>query len=172
MVSIVIRKSQQLVIKTKMKNELTLAIPTEKVWNFISYQKKGVIKALDASIMDELLQYGVFKHRNELEEDPSFKQIIPYAVICHMDEVYMFKRLNRQTEVRLHNKCSLGVGGHMNPFGEKIDTNYLHHELEREIREWLANNWYKVLSLALSAVIALHWIKTDAIPFILNWFKQ
>lgn len=41
-----------------------------------------------------------------------------------------------------------------------------------KIREWLANNWYKVLSLALSAVIALHWIKTDAIPFILNWFKQ
>ena len=57
MVSIVIRKSQQLVIKTKMKNELTLAIPTEKVWDIISYQKKGVIKALDASIMDELLQY-------------------------------------------------------------------------------------------------------------------
>lgn len=135
MVSIVIRKSQQLVIKTKMKNELTLAIPTEKVWDIISYQKKGVIKALDASIMDELLQYGVFKHRNELEEDPSFKQIIPYAVICHMDEVYMFKRLNRQTEVRLHNKCSLGVGGHMNPFGEMIDTNYLHHELEREMNE-------------------------------------
>lgn len=41
-----------------------------------------------------------------------------------------------------------------------------------KIREWLANNWYKVLSLTFSTVIALHWIKTDAIPFILNWFKQ
>lgn len=40
MVSIAIRKSQQLVIKTKMKNELTLAIPTEKVWDIIVYQKK------------------------------------------------------------------------------------------------------------------------------------
>lgn len=135
MASIVVRKSQQLVIKTKMKNELTLAIPTEKVWNIIDYQKKGVIKALDASIMDELLQYGVFKPRNELEDDPSLKQIIPYAVICCKDEVYMFKRLNKQTEARLHNKCSLGVGGHMNPWGEKIDTNYLHHELEREMNE-------------------------------------
>lgn len=135
MVSIVIRKSQQLVIKTKMKNELTLAIPTEKVWDIIDYQKKGVIKALNASVMDNLLQYGVFKPRNELEEDPSFKQIIPYAVICCKDEVYMFRRLNKQTEVRLHNKCSLGVGGHMNPWGKNIDTNYLHHELEREMNE-------------------------------------
>lgn len=135
MVSIAIRKSQQLAIKIKMKNELTLAIPTSKVWSIIDYQKKGVIKALNASIMDDLLQYGVFKPRNELEEDSSFKQIIPYAVICYENEVYMFRRLNKQTEVRLHNKCSLGVGGHMNPWGEKIDMNYLHHELEREMNE-------------------------------------
>lgn len=118
-----------------MKNELTLAIPTEKIWDIINYQKKGVIRALDAFIMDELLQYGVFRPRNELEDDPSFKQIIPYAVICYDNEVYMFKRLSKQTETRLHNKCSLGVGGHMNPWGEKIDTNYLHHELEREMNE-------------------------------------
>lgn len=118
-----------------MKDELTLAIPTSKVWSIIDYQKKGVIKALDSIVMDELMQYGVFKPRCELEDDPSFKQIIPYAVICHKDEVYMFRRLNKQTEVRLHNKCSLGVGGHMNPWGEKIDTNYLHHELEREMNE-------------------------------------
>lgn len=135
MANIVIHKSQQLVIKIKMKNELTLAIPTNRVWSIIDYQKKGVIKALNVSIMDELLQYGVFKPRNELEENSSFKQIIPYAVICYEDEVYMFRRLNKQTEVRLHNKCSLGVGGHMNPWGDKIDTNYLHHELEREMNE-------------------------------------
>lgn len=118
-----------------MNNELTLAIPTEKVWQTIEYQRKGVIKALASDVMDKLLQSGVFKHRNELENDPSYKQIIPYAVICNGDEVYMFRRLNKQTEVRLHNKCSLGVGGHMNPYGAKIDTPYLHHELEREMNE-------------------------------------
>ncbi len=114
---------------------MTLAIPTEKVWQTIEYQRKGVIKALASDVMDKLLQSGVFKHRNELENDPSYKQIIPYAVICNGDEVYMFRRLNKQTEVRLHNKCSLGVGGHMNPYGAKIDTPYLHHELEREMNE-------------------------------------
>lgn len=118
-----------------MNTEQILAIPTENVWNILNYQEKGVIKALDVDIMDKLLLHGVFRPRNILEEDPSYKQIIPYAVICYGNEVYMFRRLNKQTEARLHNKCSLGVGGHMNPYGDKIDINYLHHELEREMHE-------------------------------------
>lgn len=118
-----------------MNTEQILAIPTENVWNILNYQEKGVIKALDVDIMDKLLLHGVFRPRNILEEDPSYKQIIPYAVICYGNEVYMFRRLNKQTETRLHNKCSLGVGGHMNPYGDKIDIDYLHHELEREMHE-------------------------------------
>lgn len=118
-----------------MNTEQILAIPTENVWNILNYQEKGVIKALDVDIMDKLLLHGVFRPRNILEEDPSYKQIIPYAVICYGNEVYMFRRLNKQTEARLHNKCSLGVGGHMNPYGDKINTDYLHHELEREMHE-------------------------------------
>ena len=118
-----------------MNTEQILAIPTENVWNILNYQEKGVIKALDVDIMDKLLLHGVFRPRNILEEDPSYKQIIPYAVICYGNEVYMFRRLNKQTEARLHNKCSLGVGGHMNPYGDKINIDYLHHELEREMHE-------------------------------------
>lgn len=118
-----------------MNTEQILAIPTENVWNILNYQEKGVIKALDVDIMDKLLLHGVFRPRNILEEDSSYKQIIPYAVICYGNEVYMFRRLNKQTEARLHNKCSLGVGGHMNPYGDKIDIDYLHHELEREMHE-------------------------------------
>lgn len=118
-----------------MNTEQILAIPAENVWNILNYQEKGVIKALDVDIMDKLLLHGVFRPRNILEEDPSYKQIIPYAVICYGNEVYMFRRLNKQTEARLHNKCSLGVGGHMNPYGDKIDIDYLHHELEREMHE-------------------------------------
>lgn len=118
-----------------MNTEQILAIPTENVWNILNYQEKGVIKALGVDIMDKLLLHGVFRPRNILEEDPSYKQIIPYAVICYGNEVYMFRRLNKQTEARLHNKCSLGVGGHMNPYGDKINTDYLHHELEREMHE-------------------------------------
>ena len=72
---------------------------------------------------------------NTLENDSSYKQIIPYAVICCGDEVYLFHRTKKQTEVRLHNLYSLGVGGHMNPFGDNIDESYMRHELNREMNE-------------------------------------
>lgn len=118
-----------------MNTELTLAVPTEKLWQQIEYKKNGVIKAIDHSIMDKILAYGIFKPRNILENDSTYKQIIPYAIICCGDEVYLFKRTKKQTEVRLHNLYSLGVGGHMNPYGKNIDVAYMHHELNREMNE-------------------------------------
>lgn len=118
-----------------MKSELTLAVPTDKVWQILDYKENDVIKVMDMSVMDKLLTYSLFEHRNLLEDDPMHKQIIPYAVICCGDEVYLFHRTKKQTEKRLHNLFSLGVGGHMNPWGDKIDVAYVRHELERELNE-------------------------------------
>lgn len=118
-----------------MKNELTLAVPTKKVWQFLEYKENAVIKVVDPEVMNKLLSNGIFEHRNLLEEDPSHKQIIPYAVICCNDDVYLFHRTKKQTETRLHNLYSLGVGGHMNPYGQKTDVAYMQHELEREMNE-------------------------------------
>lgn len=118
-----------------MKTELTLAVPTAELWQILDYQENAVIKAADKDIMARILSLGIFEHRNLLEDDPSYKQIIPYAVICCGDEAYLFRRTKKQTESRLHNLYSLGVGGHMNPCGEPLGLTYIHHELEREMRE-------------------------------------
>lgn len=118
-----------------MKTELTLAIPTLNVWQVLNYMENAVIKVNDDDIMCKLLSNGLFKSRNELENDPSYKQIIPYAIICCNDMLYMFHRTKKQTETRLHNLYSLGVGGHMNPWGESIDVDYMNHELKRELNE-------------------------------------
>lgn len=118
-----------------MKTELTLAIPTDHVWNILDYVKNGVIKISNSKIIDQLLVKGLFRHRNELEDDSLYKQLIPYAVICYKDMIYMFHRTKKQTETRLHNMYSLGVGGHMNPWGESINIKYMHHELTRELNE-------------------------------------
>jgi len=71
-----------------------------------------------------------------LEEDPSFKQIIAYAIISNKESFYLFKRTSGQTEKRLHNKFSLGVGGHMNP-NDSMESKeqYLIDELKRELYE-------------------------------------
>ena len=64
-----------------MKTELTLAIPTDYVWDILDYVKNGVIKISNSKIIDQLLVKGLFRHRNELEDDSLYKQLIPYAVI-------------------------------------------------------------------------------------------
>jgi predicted NUDIX family phosphoesterase len=47
----------------------------------------------------------LFLERSLAEEDENFKQVIPYVVI---------RRTRKQTEARLHDLYSLGIGGHIN----------------------------------------------------------
>ncbi|MBN1421588.1 MAG: hypothetical protein JXP34_22640 [Planctomycetes bacterium] len=61
---------------------------------------------------------GTFRDRDAVEDDPSWKQIIPYAVICAGTRVLLLRRKTTQTEARLHRKASIGVGGHVNPTEE------------------------------------------------------
>lgn len=118
-----------------MNKEHTLAVPTIELWKQLKYIENGVFLAIDENIIEQILSHGEFKPRNILEEDPYYKQIIPYAVICCDSDVYLFRRTKKQTETRLHNLYSLGVGGHMNPFGRDINVAYMRHELTRELNE-------------------------------------
>ena len=52
-----------------------------------------------------------FLPRSRAEYDASVKQIIPYVVIRRGEEYFLLRRLKKQTEARLHDKLSLGVGG-------------------------------------------------------------
>jgi predicted NUDIX family phosphoesterase len=115
--------------------ELVFAFPTDGLWKLITYKKKGLIKE-NGEVLKRIVQNGLFLRRRELEEDPSFKQIIPYAIISNKDSFYLFRRKSGQTEKRLHNKFSLGVGGHMNP-GDFMESKekYLIDELKRELHE-------------------------------------
>ncbi len=65
---------------------------------------------------------GFFVERRWAELDSSFKQIIPYTLMVHGNEVLLLKRLNTGGESRLHGKLSIGVGGHINPIDEVTDA--------------------------------------------------
>jgi predicted NUDIX family phosphoesterase len=56
-----------------------------------------------------------FKPRAEVENDPTFQQIIPYVVFRHGDRYLLTHRLRASSEKRLRKQYSLGVGGHINP---------------------------------------------------------
>ena len=62
-----------------------------------------------------LLAPGIarFLPRPEMEEDPSYKQIIPYVIFRCGDLIFRYTRGKSQGEARLHAKRSIGVGGHV-----------------------------------------------------------
>jgi predicted NUDIX family phosphoesterase len=122
-------------LSEKEEKEFVFAFPTDELWKLMPYKKKGLIKG-NSELLKDIVQNGLFLKRSELEENPSYKQIIPYAVISHRGSFFLYKRTSGQTEKRLHNKFSLGVGGHMNPSDHlESKEKYLIDELKRELYE-------------------------------------
>lgn len=62
-----------------------------------------------------LAKKSVFRPREELENDPSYKQLISYTLFISSKRIFVMKRLESQSESRLRGLLSVGVGGHMNP---------------------------------------------------------
>lgn len=84
-----------------------------------------------------ILSQHFFMEREKAEYDNTVKQIIPYVILRRKDEVFLLRRLKKQTEARLHDKLSIGVGGHINPtekegFSDIIEAG-LHRELSEEV---------------------------------------
>jgi predicted NUDIX family phosphoesterase len=75
-----------------------------------------------------------FKPRAEVEDDPSFQQIIPYVVFRHDDRYLLTHRLRASSERRLRKQYSLGIGGHINP-GDLDAGDPILDGLKREWRE-------------------------------------
>ena len=61
-----------------------------------------------------------FLPRAQAENDPTHKQIIPYAIIAHGETVLHYVRGKKAGEQRLVAKGSIGIGGHMNPEDESL----------------------------------------------------
>lgn len=77
-----------------------------------------------------------FLSRAIAETDETHKQIIPYIAICHGENHLVLKRSSKQSEARLHNKLSLGIGGHIND--EEVNagaTDLVQAGMLRELRE-------------------------------------
>ncbi len=81
-----------------------------------------------------------FRPRGQVEQDPNFKQLIPYVLFCWRDEqgrpwVFHYRRGSGQGERRLHALRSVGVGGHINPVDTQGQDNWFEAGQRREIEE-------------------------------------
>ena len=63
-------------------------------------------------------EHTSYRPRPDAEQDPSFKQLIPYVIFRHCDAqgrttLFQYTRGKGQGEARLHCKRSIGIGGHI-----------------------------------------------------------
>jgi predicted NUDIX family phosphoesterase len=63
---------------------------------------------------------GRFEPRPAMEADPEFKQIIPYLVLREGERYFLMRRTRAGGDARLHDRWSIGVGGHLNPGDQDV----------------------------------------------------
>ena len=126
-----------------VKTEHVLVVPTS-LFHSVGHFQGFCAEA--ARYLGPLLGSGQvsYRPRGDMEQDPSFKQLIPYVVFQYVDadgelHVFQYTRGQGQGEERLHAKLSIGIGGHIssgdaaqdqeNPYAEGMQR-----ELAEEVR--------------------------------------
>lgn len=95
-----------------MKDELVLSFRSNLIDVIGSFQ--GLNRDY-RRYLDEILKTtnAMFLPRKHIENDPSYKQIIPYVLIKSGDKFLYYVRGKRSGEQRLVANGSLGIGGHV-----------------------------------------------------------
>lgn len=93
-----------------------------------------------AKYLNMLLSRGnnSFFPRAQAENDPTYKQIIPYVLLAFKNKVLYYVRGKKAGEQRLVAKGSIGIGGHMNETDESLfalDEQAYRTGVEREVNE-------------------------------------
>jgi len=114
--------------------EMVLVVPTSKVIELLG-SKTGIVEVEEQKIQQLIQKEGLFIPRNQAEQDESFQQIIPYVVMKNNGQILLLLRTSKQGEKRLHDKYSLGVGGHINNLDDQKPWNAFLKGMKREITE-------------------------------------
>jgi predicted NUDIX family phosphoesterase len=102
---------------------------------------------------------GFFVERAYAERSPHLKQVIPYGVVEVDGRVLTVKRTKRGGDARLHDKYSIGIGGHLEPHDlvKEHGRDPLPAGTRRELEEELAvRGVYEVRTVG--------WINDDSNP--------
>lgn len=97
-----------------MSNEQVLGIPRDRLfpdgtaWH-------GVLPDGAEAVIDAARRWGHYRPRPEAEADPTWKQLIPYLVVRDGERLWLMRRSTAGGDPRLHERYTIGVGGHLNP---------------------------------------------------------
>jgi predicted NUDIX family phosphoesterase len=124
-----------------VQTEQVLVVPTE-IFHRLGYFQ-GFTRHVER-YLEQLLspEHTSYRPRGEMEQDPSYKQLIPYVIFQHAppdreNTVFQYTRGTGQGEQRLHRKRSVGVGGHISTVDARSgeDINPYEEGMWRELNE-------------------------------------
>ncbi|MGC3966443.1 MAG: phosphoesterase [Pirellulales bacterium] len=128
---------------SQVLTEQVLVVPTPVFHKLGHFQ--GFSADADRYLAELLQPENVsYRPRAEMEQDPTFKQLIPYCIFRHVDaagrtHVFQYMRGKGQGEGRLHSKRSVGIGGHISVEDTSIAGADPYQEgLRRELAEEVA----------------------------------
>jgi len=119
-------------------DELVLVVPTDEVVAELGggSPSLAILAAGEEELAALIQRSGAFRPRAAMEQDPTWKQVIPYPVLRDGDAWFLMRRTRAGSDPRLHDRFSIGVGGHVNPADGGLDGD-LGRALEREWHEEL-----------------------------------
>jgi predicted NUDIX family phosphoesterase len=137
---------------TSTEVEQILVVPTHV------FHELGHVQGFSADVdkyLSELLRPEniSYRPRPEMEDDPSFKQLIPYVIFRHTSKngdvsVFQYSRGKGSGEKRLHQKKSVGIGGHISQEDASDgDTDPYVEGMKRELEEEVRINTRHTFSL-------------------------
>jgi predicted NUDIX family phosphoesterase len=122
-------------------DERVLVVPSAELDRLGRFQgfSSEADRYISALLVPDLMQY---RPRSVVEDDPGYKQIIPYVVFRCKESVFCYTRGKSQGEARLHQLRSLGVGGHVSEEDAQGGKNLEAYEaaMRRELAEEVAVN--------------------------------
>jgi len=109
-------------------------------------EQVGIFQGLTFDVARYLRKFFIqgvprFMPRSQVEENPAYKQLIPYVLMSYEDKYLSYIRGRRAGEARLVGNRSIGIGGHINPVDNEIplfDTDFselYRAAVEREVAE-------------------------------------
>lgn len=95
----------------KITDEQILVIKRNALFKMDVWQ--GLRTDVTEDVLQAIAEHQEFQPRSIMEQDPNYKQIIPYVVFTFENKYFVMQRQAHSSEQRLKNKFSLGIGGHM-----------------------------------------------------------
>ena len=115
------------------------------------------------SIADLIYRHGEYVVRGEVEEDPSYQQIIPQIVLRCGQKVFIHKIPSTGSEGRLHDLWPIFLGGHVD-HGDGDIEEAAQREFEEEI-----NYGGNIIEKNFLGVVKLHTNPVDQVHTGLVW---